>query len=48
MRYRPWIISIYESADDVQTLRRMFSTVSSIPLPMVLFVALSGCLAVRR
>jgi hypothetical protein len=48
MRYRPWIISIYESAEDVQTLWRMFNTVSSVPLPMVLFVALSGYLAERR
>jgi hypothetical protein len=48
MRYRPWTITIYESVEDLQTLWRMFSTLSSIPLPMILFVAMGGCLFLRR
>jgi hypothetical protein len=48
MPYTRWNASIYESVEDLQTLWHMFSTVASIPLPMILFVALSGCLVVRR
>jgi hypothetical protein len=48
MRYTTWMLSIYESVDDLQALWRMFCTVSSIPLPMVLFIALSGCLFLHR
>jgi len=47
-RYTPWIVSIYEPVEDLQTLWRMFSTVSSIPLPMGLFMVLSACFVVRR
>ena len=48
MRYMPWIVSIYDSVDELQTLWRMFSTVASIPLPLILFVALSVCFYARR
>ena len=48
MRYTPWIITLYESVEDLQTLWRMFSTISSIPLPMILFVAMGECLSLRR
>jgi hypothetical protein len=48
MRYTSWIVSIYELVDDLQTLWRLFSAVSSIPLPMTLFMALCGCLYARR
>jgi len=52
MRHMPSIVSICESVEDLQTLWRMFSAVSSVPLPMILFMALmmelGGCLLVRR
>lgn len=47
MRYTPWIIKIYDSVDDLQMLWRMYSTVSSIPLPMV-FMAMGGSILIRR
>jgi hypothetical protein len=48
MRHTPWIVPIYESVEDLQTLWRMLSTVSSIPLPIIFFMALSACFFVRR
>jgi len=48
MRYLPWIVTNYESVEDLQTLSRMVITISSIPLPMILFTVLGGCLVLRR
>jgi hypothetical protein len=48
MLYTPWVVSICRSANDLQMLWRVFGAVSSVPLRMTLFVALSGCLLIRR